>query len=93
MRYLAAISGDVMDSPLMRISPASGCFQADEVLEQNALAAAARPHDDKNFAGLDLKINALEHFLAVKTLAQAAHLQADTGSWIVGRAVHFKKSG
>ena len=25
-------------------------FQADEMLEQNAFAAAARPHDDKNFA-------------------------------------------
>ena len=67
-------------------------FQPDEVLEQNALAAAARPHDDENFAGLDVEINALEHFLAVKTLAQPAHLQADAGirllaeSFIIGSA-------
>ena len=67
-------------------------FQADEVFEQNAFAAAARPHDDENFAGLDFEINALEHFLAAKTFAQAAHLQADAGM-IVGSGVfiHFNR--
>ena len=54
-----------------------GRFKADEVFEQDALAAAARPHDDKNLAGLDLEINALEHFLAVKALAQPAHRESD----------------
>ena len=54
-------------------------LQADEMLEQHALAAAARPHDDENFAGLNLEINALEDFLVIKTFAQAAHLEADAG--------------
>ena len=54
-------------------------LQADEVLEQNAFAAAARPHDDKNFSGPDIKVNAVEHFLPAETFAQAAHLQADAG--------------
>ena len=57
-----------------------GGFQTDEVLEQNAFAGAARSHDDKNFAGLNREINAMQHFLAGKTFAQAAHHEANTGS-------------
>ena len=42
-------------------------FEADDVLEQDAFAAAARAHDDEDFAGLDLEVHALEHFLAVQS--------------------------
>ena len=65
-------------------------FQADQMLEQNALAAAAGSHDDKDFAGLDLEINALEHFLAVETFPQVAHLQAHAGM-VVRHVVHYFK--
>ena len=79
MRYLLAdlrrLDGLAIDEDFAGI----GRFEADEVLEQHAFAAAARPHDDKNFARLHLEIKALEHFLPVKTFAQAAHLEADAG--------------
>ena len=78
MRYFAAISG--LDGfPVDEDFAGVGQFQADEVLEQDALATAARPHDDKDFPGPDLEINALKHFLAVKTFVQAAHHEADAG--------------
>ena len=52
-----------------------GCFQADDVLEQHAFAAAARAHDDEDFAALDLEVDALEHRHAGVALAQAADLR------------------
>ena len=65
-------------------------FQADQVLEQNTFAAAARPHDDKNFAGPDFQINAVQHFLPAKTFVQAPHDEADAGNLVV-RGVHCSK--
>ena len=65
-------------------------FQADEMFEQNTLAAAARPHDDKNLAGLHFDVHALEHFLIGKTFAQAAHDEADAGIVVLVLA-HFSK--
>ncbi len=66
-------------------------LQPDEMLEQDAFAAAARPHDDEDFPRLNLEVNALEHFLPVKAFAQAAHLHADAGM-VVGWVVrHFNK--
>jgi hypothetical protein len=79
----APISGDWMDSPLIKNFSGVRRIKSDDVLEQNAFAAAAWPHDDKNFAGLDFEINALEHFLTVKTFAQPAHLDADAGIVVV----------
>ena len=65
-----------------------GHFEPDKVFEQHAFTAAARPHDNKNFAGLDLEINAVEHRLPGKTFTQAAHLEADAGAVVVWR-VHY----
>ena len=48
--------------------PGIRLIQADDMLEQNAFAAAARAHDDKDLAGLDFKIHALEHLLAAEGL-------------------------
>ena len=55
MRYLAATSGDWIGFAVDQNFAGIRLFQADEVLEQNAFAAAARPHDDKNFPGLRLQ--------------------------------------
>ncbi len=64
------LDGFAVDEDFARV----GRFNPDEVLEQNAFAAAARTHDDEYFAGLDIEINALEHFLAVKALCAAREL-------------------
>ena len=73
----------------MRISPPSGSIQPDDVLEQNAFAAAARPHDDKNFAGVDLEIDAFEHFGWPWKLLRKSRTSTDTlgDAWAGG--VHF----
>ena len=52
-------------------------LQADELPEQHRLAAATRSHDDEDFAGVDLKINALEHFMSIVTLAKPSDLKPD----------------
>ena len=91
MRYLAAISGDRHGFAVDQDFAGVRRFEADEMLEQNTFAAAARSHDDKNFPGLDFEVNALEHFLAAKTFAQAAHLQADAGRIIVGSRLFISK--
>ena len=54
-----------------------GCFQADDVFQQNALAAAAWSHDDENLAAIDLEIDALKDRMAGVTLAKSANLDAD----------------
>ena len=59
--------------------PFVGRLKSNKMLKQHALATAARPHDDENFSGLNLEINAIEDFLVVETFAQAAHLEADAG--------------
>ena len=46
--------------------------QADDVLEQDAFAAAARPHDDEYAAGGDFERDALEHLPAVEAPPQVA---------------------
>ena len=73
-----------MDSPLMRISPASGASRPMRCLSRTLLPLPLGPMMTKISPGLDLEINALEHFLAVETLAQPAHLQADAGIWLSG---------
>jgi hypothetical protein len=59
------------DFPLVRR------FQADELPEQHRLAAATRSHEDEDFTGVDLKINALEHFMSIVTLAKPSDLKPD----------------
>src|SRR6266436_5003965 len=63
-------------------------FEADNVLEQDALAAATGAHDDEDFARLNLEVQALEHFLAVEALAQSAHSHAHA-LLVGGGAVHY----
>ena len=46
-------------------------FQADDVFEQNAFAAAAWAHHDKNFSAIHLKAQTFEHGLAEETAAQS----------------------
>ncbi len=54
-----------------------GLFEADDLLEEDALAGAAGPHDDEGLAGLDFEVDALEHGGAIITLAESANLDAD----------------
>ena len=81
---LRAGDGFAVDQDLAGI----GRLEADEMFEQHALAAAAGPHDDEDLAGFDIEVEALEDFLSVKTLAQAAHHEADSGGCAVG-GVHL----
>jgi hypothetical protein len=46
--------------------------QADEVLEQNTLAAAAAPDDGDRFAAFNPKADAIEDFLRAETFVQLA---------------------
>src|SRR5260221_206951 len=65
-------------------------FQADDVFEQHALAAAAGAHDDKNFLAFDRKLDPFQDQLAAVAFPQAADLAPDTGlGWRVG--AHFSK--
>src|SRR5882672_837409 len=54
-----------------------GRFEADDVFEQDALAAAAWPHDDEDLAALHFKVDALEHGGAAVAFAQALHADGD----------------
>ena len=47
------------------------------MLEQDGFSAAAGTHDDEDLTGFDLEVQAFEHLLAVKTLAEPADLNAD----------------
>lgn len=51
-------------------------FEADNLPEQNGLAAAAGTHDDENFPGVDVEIYAFEHFVSAVALAKPADGQA-----------------
>jgi hypothetical protein len=53
-------------------------FQADELSEQDRFATAARSNDDKNFAGVDLEIDSVEHFMSVVALVEPVDGQSDT---------------
>ena len=57
--------------------PLVGRFQADELPEQHRFAAAARSHDDKDFTGVDLKIDAPQYFMPIVTLAKPSDLKPD----------------
>ena len=50
MRYLSITSGRLDRLAFDQDFAGIGRFQADDVFEQNAFAAAAGPHDDENFA-------------------------------------------
>ena len=67
MRYLlhhaGGLDGFAVDEDLAGI----GRFEADDVFEQNALAAAARAHEDEDFAGPHLEVDALEDFLLAES--------------------------
>src|SRR5437764_1433631 len=66
-------------------------FQADDVLEQNALATAAGSHDHKNLLALDREVDALEHEVAIVALSQAFDFNANAGlRW--GISAHFSKN-
>ena len=76
--------------------PCVGFFQADDVFKQDAFAAAAGTHDDKNLLPLDSKIDALQDQLAIITFAQSTDLDAHTS--VRGRrrrirgVAHFSKN-
>src|ERR1051326_1176885 len=56
------------------------------MFEQDSLPAAARSHEDEDFAGFNLEIDAFEDFEAIEAFAQAAHLQLDSASFWRGSA-------
>ena len=91
MPVFAGGFGRLNGFPVDEDFPGVGRLEPDEMFEQHAFAAAARAHDDENFAGLDREIDAFEHLLPVKTFAQAAHLEADAGM-LVGCGVHSFRS-
>ena len=62
-----------------------GGLEADEMLEQDALAAATRSHDHEDLASLDLEGQPFEDFLAIVALAEIAHRQAHA---TVGFRIH-----
>ena len=66
-------------------------FQADEMLEQDGLAAAARAHDDEDFTGPDVKVEARQDLLAVETLAQPANLDAEALGMGSGIGHHLRR--
>ena len=68
--------------------PGIGSFQADDMFEQDALAAAARPHDDEQFPRIDLEGDALEHLQRAKAPPQIADFQADALG-MCGGVAHF----
>jgi hypothetical protein len=57
--------------------PRIGLHQADDMLEQDALAAAAASDDDHVFTLANFQVDAAEHFLAAQFLLHAD--QADKG--------------
>ena len=58
MRYWSITSGDCDGFAVDEDFAGVGLFQADDVLEEDAFAAAAGAHDDEDLAGLDLEVQA-----------------------------------
>src|SRR5438128_12312123 len=63
--------------------------QADEVFEQDGLAAAAGAHEDEDLAGMNVEVEPLEHFLPAKAFAQAPHLDTDARVVVGRRRIHY----
>ena len=68
-----------------------GGFESDDVLEQDALSGAARPHDDKRFAALHGEVDALEDRNAVVAFAEPADLDGDSSTETVEASVRGGK--
>jgi hypothetical protein len=70
-----------------------GAFEADEVFEEDAFAAAAGSHDDEYFAGVDVEVETFEDVLAAEAAVEAADLEIDAGvvgSWAVHRSKYMR---
>ena len=52
---------------------AVGCFQADDVTQEDTLAGAGRTNDRKGFTGCDLKIDIFENMLAAEGFIQVCY--------------------
>src|SRR3954453_19480814 len=63
-----------LDEDIPRVRP----FQSDDVLEQDAFAAATRSHNDKDFLSLDGEVDPLEDEVALITFAQPSHFNTNT---------------
>ena len=60
-----------ISSPSTSIEPASGSHEPDDVLEQDALAGAARPEHHHGLAVADVEVDAVEHRLAARSACAA----------------------
>ena len=63
-----------------------GGFEADDVFEEDALAAAAGTHDDKDFAAPDVEVDAVEDGFAAEGFAESPDGDVDAGIALEGFA-------
>jgi hypothetical protein len=71
-----------------------GLFEADELAEEDRLPGAAGPHDDEEFAGLDVDVDPVEDLLIAEGLVEIADAHRESGGTAFGAGrfrVHASK--